>query len=79
MLVKGATGIILDMDSANKRRRYVVTPPLTGWTHTQNDPQGCVGMISTEQILIGTNYNVPSLGHALIFVPPHMVQYANAV
>ena len=25
------------MDSANKRRRYYVTPPVIGWAHTQND------------------------------------------
>ena len=34
------TGIILGMGSANERRRYihVITPPLIGWIHTQNDP-----------------------------------------
>ena len=31
-------GIILGMGSANGRRRYIVTPPLIGWIHTQNDP-----------------------------------------
>ena len=32
------SGIILGMDSANERRRYIVTPPLIGWAHTQKDP-----------------------------------------
>ena len=26
------------MGSANERRRYIVTPPIIGWAHTQNDP-----------------------------------------
>ena len=30
--------IILDMGSANERRRYTVTPPLIGWAPNQNDP-----------------------------------------
>ena len=30
--------IILSMASANERRRYIVTSPLIGWAHTQNDP-----------------------------------------
>ena len=29
-------GIILGMGSANERRRYIITPPLIGWAHTQN-------------------------------------------
>ena len=29
--------IILGMGSANERRRYIVTPFLIGWAHTQND------------------------------------------
>ena len=29
-------GIVLDVDSTNERRCYVVTPPLIGWAHTQN-------------------------------------------
>ena len=32
------TKIILGMGSANERRRYIVTPPLIDWAHTQNDP-----------------------------------------
>ena len=32
------TGIILPMSPTNKRRRYMVTSSLIGWTHTQNDP-----------------------------------------
>ena len=32
------TGIILGMGSANKRRRYNLTPSLIGWAHTQNNP-----------------------------------------
>ena len=31
-------GIILCMRPANERRRYIVTPPVIGWAHTQNDP-----------------------------------------
>ena len=31
-------GIILYMRPANERRRYIVTPSLIGWAHTQNDP-----------------------------------------
>ena len=31
-------GIILVMGSANERRRYLVTPPLIGCAHSQNDP-----------------------------------------
>ena len=30
-------GILLGMGSANKRKSYIVTPPLIGWAHTQND------------------------------------------
>ena len=29
--------INLGMGPANERRRYIVTPPLIGWAHTQND------------------------------------------
>ena len=36
-LEKLYTGIILGMDSANERRHCIVTPPLIGWAHTQND------------------------------------------
>ena len=28
----------MGMGSANERRRYIVTPPLIGWAHTQNYP-----------------------------------------
>ena len=31
------TGIILGTGSANERRRYIVTPPLIGCAHTQNN------------------------------------------
>ena len=31
-------GIILCKRPANKRRRYIVTSPLIGWAHMQNDP-----------------------------------------
>ena len=33
------TWIILGMGSANERRRYRVTPPFIGWTHTRNDTE----------------------------------------
>ena len=32
------TGINLGMGSVNERRRYIVTPPLIWWAHTQTDP-----------------------------------------
>ena len=32
------SGIVLAMGSANERRRYIVTLPLIGQAHTQNDP-----------------------------------------
>ena len=32
------TGINLCMCPANERRHYIVTSPLIGWAHTQNDP-----------------------------------------
>ena len=31
-------GIILDMGSANERRRYIIMSSLIGWAHSQNDP-----------------------------------------
>ena len=34
-------GIILDMGSANERRRYTITSSLIGRAHTQNDPSSC--------------------------------------
>ena len=34
---KASAGITLGMGSANERRRYLVTPSLIGWAHTQND------------------------------------------
>ena len=36
-----STGIILGMGSANERWCYNVPSPLTGWAHTQNDPNSC--------------------------------------
>ena len=30
--------VIQVMDSANERRRYILTPSLIGWAHIQNDP-----------------------------------------
>ena len=38
--VLAAAWIILGMGSANERRHYMVTPPLIGRAHTQNDPWG---------------------------------------
>ena len=32
------SGTIMDMGSANERKRYIVTPPLIDWAQTQNDP-----------------------------------------
>ena len=37
MLVHNAARI-MGMGSAKERRRYIVTPPLIGWAHTQDDP-----------------------------------------
>ena len=34
-----SSGIILGMVSAPERRRFNITPPLTGKVHTQNDPR----------------------------------------
>ena len=34
----GVTEIMLGMGSTNERRRYLVTPPLIDWAHTQNEP-----------------------------------------
>ena len=34
-------GIILWMHPANEKQRYIVTSPLIGWPHTQNDPCVC--------------------------------------
>ena len=34
---------ILGVRSANERGRYIVTPPLIGWAHTQNDPSQKMG------------------------------------
>ena len=36
--ILAASGIILCMDSANQRRRYIVKLSLTSWAHAQNDP-----------------------------------------
>ena len=36
------SGLILDMGSANDRRRYIVTSSFTDWSHTQNDICNCV-------------------------------------
>ena len=36
------TGIILCVHPANESRRYIVTPSLIGWVHTQNDPWACI-------------------------------------
>ena len=37
---EGGVEITLDMGSANKRRRYIVTSSLIGFAHTQNNPCG---------------------------------------
>ena len=42
LMLSGNAGIILGMGSANERRRYIVTSSLTVWTHTQDNPWGCV-------------------------------------
>ena len=39
------TGIILGIGSANERQCYIVTSPLTGWAHTQNDDKNGIGSI----------------------------------
>ena len=45
-----ATRVILCMHPANKRRRYIVTSPLIGWAHTQNDPCCYNGTMSRSQV-----------------------------
>ena len=37
-MYRSPAGIILCMPPANERRRYIVTSPLIGWAHTQNNP-----------------------------------------
>ena len=44
---KYVSGIILDMGSANEKRRYIVTSSLIGWAHTENDP--CVWLAGSLQ------------------------------
>ena len=43
------SGIIRGMGSADERRRFIVTSPLSGWTHTQNDhwilPNGAINVL----------------------------------
>ena len=59
------TGIILSMGSANERRRYIVTSPLTGWAYTQNDP-------CTWCILFGICWKAQVKGIGIIFCcTPH--------
>ena len=48
MLVKGATGLILSMYTANKGRRFNVTLSLIGWAYTQNGPYYMRVMVYTE-------------------------------
>ena len=43
------TGIILCMGSANERRRYYVTPSLTGRAHTQNDSWDMLRVLCLHQ------------------------------
>ena len=44
-------GIILCMGSASEKRRYIVTPPLIGWAHTQQD--ACIQLkFSLKYLLI---------------------------
>ena len=38
LIFSGFSGIILWMRPVTERRRYIVTPSLIGWVHTQNDP-----------------------------------------
>ena len=55
------SGIILGMGSANERKRFIVTPPLIGWAHTQNDAWHVDGSVqdcstSTANVLATTTY-----------------------
>ena len=44
-------GIMLCMSSANEKRRYIATPPLIGWAHTQQD--ACIQLkFSLKYLLI---------------------------
>ena len=45
--------IIQGMGLANERRCYILTPPLIGRVHTQNDPcNGCTGSDLTIPVLL---------------------------
>ena len=54
------SGIIWGMGSADERRRYIITPSLTGWTHTQNYSYmwvwvclSCQNMYNVYEIITG--------------------------
>ena len=40
----------MGMGSDNERRRYIVTPPLIDWAHTQNDPYIVVDGVEIMQM-----------------------------
>ena len=53
------SGIILCMRPAKERWRYIVTSPLIGWSHTQNDP--CIRCYLCEQMNLPTHLGTTRL------------------
>ena len=47
---------MLCMVSANQRRRYIVTSPIIGWAHTQNDPAHWILDEQMELLLINAMF-----------------------
>ena len=64
------SGFIMDVDSANEKRRYKVKSSLIGWTHTQNGPY----LLSTmRSIYVGhDNKKKPSNGSWCIGIKGEM-------
>ena len=36
----------------NDRQRYIVTPPLIGWAHTQNNPRDVQNIVYVVQVFL---------------------------
>ena len=73
--IKGISGIILPIGSANERRRCIAMSHLIGWAHTQNGHRflalvrsyvDCLLVIwRTLEIIISTNYPHTKIPHLL--------------
>ena len=59
--------IVLCMGSANERRRYIVTPPLTGRSYTQNDPG-----YNNRNTVLGTRGTMTSSNGNIFCVTGHL-------